>query len=58
MFGKLQEHYNYLQITQITKYLQKLLKCPNMVWLGVGNVKFKLIKFIRKDLFPEKNPSF
>jgi len=33
IFGKLQEHYNYLQIT---KYVQRQLKCPNIAQLHLG----------------------
>ncbi len=44
---KLLEHYIYIQITE---YLQKVIKCPKIVWLGVENCKSKLIKFIMKVL--------
>jgi hypothetical protein len=43
---------NYTNYEVCTKIIK--MSKHGLAWLGVGNVKFKLIKFIRKDLFPEQ----
>ncbi len=40
IFWNLHEYYNYLQITQIYK---KVIKSPNIVWLGL-ELKLKLMR--------------
>jgi len=36
LFFKVFKHYNYLQFTQITKYIQNTLKRPNIALLDLG----------------------